>query len=122
MRFFISFLFLFWKSKINQNQIVNNVTTIFGNGSATSIDGPISDATIYGPGGISMHPITKEVYIAEYGGGNIRGWNRTSQTVRTVISLGIYSYPQLLDFLNDGTLFFTTQFNGLYKLFTDGKT
>ena len=110
------------RSKINQNQnkqIVSNVTTAFGNGSATSINGPVSIATIYSPRGISIHPITQEVYIAEYYAGNIRGWNRTSQTVRTVVSLGLSSYPFYLDFQNDGTLFITGG-NGLCKLFTNG--
>ena len=55
--------------------------------------------------GISINPITQEVYIAEKTGGNIRGWNRTSQTVRTVY--GALHYPVYLDFQNDGTLFFT---------------
>ena len=94
------------------------MTTIFGNGTATSIDGPVSIATIINPQGISIHPITQEVYIAEYGGKNIRGWNRTSQTVRTVVNLGLYS-PEYSDFINDGTLFITTDY-GLYKLFTNG--
>ena len=118
VRFFISFSFLFWKSKINQNQIVNNVTTIFGNGSATSVDGPVSVATINEPYGISIHPITQEAYIAEFGSGNIRRWNRTSQIVRTVVGIGS-STLLYLDFLNDGTLFITTG-NGLYKLFKNG--
>ena len=104
-----------------KNQKVNNVTTIFGNGSQTSVNGPVSIATISYPLGISIHPITQEVYIAERRGGNIRGWNRTSQTVRTVISLGIGNPPYYLDFLNDGTLFFTANL-GFYKLFTNGKT
>ena len=93
------------------------MSTIFGNGSASSVDGPVSIATINGPNGISINPITQEVYIAEYGGGNIRGWNRTSQTVRTVVSLGLS--PLFLDFQNDGTLFITTSI-GLIQLFTNG--
>ena len=116
------FPFLFWNSKINQKTIkVDNVTTIFGNGSTPypSIDGPVSIATINQPQGISIHPITQEVYIAENGGQNIRGWNRTSQTVRTVVSLGLNLYPLYLDFLNDGTFFITTG-NRLYELFTNG--
>ena len=104
------------------SKIDNNVTTAFGDGSASSINGSVYIATIYQPWGISIHPITQEVYIAEYGGGNIRGWNRTSQTVRTVVSLGSPNNPYFLDFLNDGTLFITAQNNGLYKLFTNGKT
>ena len=103
----------------NQNQkIVNNVTTAFGNGTASSVDGPVSVATIYWPYGISIHPITQEVYIAENEGGNIRGWNRTSQTVRTVVSLGLIS-PQYLDFLNDGTLFISI--GSIDRLFTNRK-
>ena len=97
-----------------------NVTTAFGYLSTDSIDGPVSNATNRGPYGISIHPITQEVYIVEVGGGNIRAWNRTSQTVRTVVSLGASSYPMFLDFLNDGTLFITTGY-GLYKLFRNGK-
>ena len=93
------------------------MTTIFGDGSRTSINGPVSIATIFNPQGISIHPITQEVYIAEYGGQNIRGWNRISQTVRTVV--GLVS-PLYLDFLNDGTLFITTTGNGIHKLFTNG--
>ena len=72
--------------------------------------------------GISIHPITQEVYIAENGGGSIRGWNRTSQTVRTIVSLNQISLPRYLDFMNDGALFITTYGDGLYKLFTNGKT
>ena len=108
------------KSKLTKIKIqkVNNVTTIFGDGSYSSIDGPVFIATINEPWGISIHPITQEVYIAENGGGNIRGWNRTSQTVRTVI--GSLSYPLFLDFMIDGTLFITAS-NGLLKLFTNGK-
>ena len=108
------------KQIIQNPKKVNNVTTIFGNGSTTSVDGPVSIATINYPIGISIHPITQEVYIAEYyGAGNsIRGWNRTSQTVRTVVS-GINS-PYYLDFLNDGTLYITANL-GFYKLFTNGK-
>ena len=109
------------RSKINQNQnkqIVSNVTTAFGNGSATSINGPVSIATINNPQGISIHPITQEVYIAEYYAGNIRGWNRTSQTVRTVVSLGA-SIPYYLDFFNDGTLFITIMNSGLF-IFKNG--
>ena len=94
----------------------NNVTTAFGS-EANSFNGPVSIATIYGPYGISIHPITQEVYIAEFYGGNIRGWNRTSQTVRTVVSLGLS--PLFLDFQNDGTLFITTSI-GLIQLFTNG--
>ena len=107
------------KSKLTKIKIqkVNNVTTICGDGSYSSIDGPVFIATINEPWGISIHPITQEVYIAENGGGNIRGWNRTSQTVRTVLS-GIN--PNYLDFLNDGTLFITTSSNALYKLFKNG--
>ena len=107
----------YWSKKID-----NNVTTIFGNGSATSIDGPVSVATINGSYGTSINPITQEVYIAENLGGNIRGWNRTSQTVRTVVSLGTSNSPYYVDFLNDGTLFITIIYSGLYKLFTNGKT
>ena len=102
---------------------MNNVTTIFGDGSATSVDGPVSIATIYQPEGISIHPITQEVYIVEHGNlisGKIRAWNRTSQTVRTVIDLGSTYIPLYLDFLDDGTLFITTTGNGLYKLLTNG--
>ena len=93
------------------------MTTIFGNGSSTSVNGPVSIATINNPYGISIHPITQEVYIAEFYGESIRGWNRTSQTVRTVLSLP-YN-PQFIDFLNDGALFFTVGYR-LYKLFTNG--
>ena len=96
----------------------NNVTTIFGNGSTHSVNGPVSIATINQPWGISIHPITQEVYIAEYGGQNIRAWNRASQTVRTVLS-GINS-PRYLDFMDDGTLFITIIYSGLYKLFING--
>ena len=99
-----------YKPKI---KLANNVTTIFGNGSSSSINGPVSIATIYWPYGISIHPITQEVYIAEYGAGNIRAWNRTSQTVRTVVSLGA-SIPYYLDFFNDGTLFITIMNSGLF--------
>ena len=117
MRFKIQLQFFFKK-------IANNVTTIFGNGSKTSIDGPVSNATIIYPMGISIHPITQEVYIAESGGGltaNIRSWNRTSQTVGTVINLGSTSNsPSYIDFLNDGTLFIITELNGLLQLFTNG--
>ena len=95
------------------------MTTIFGNGSSTSVNGPVSIATINNPYGISIHPITQEVYIAEWGGENIRGWNRTSQTVRTVVNLGYPYLPEFLDFLNDGALFFTVGYR-LYKLFTNG--
>ena len=119
----VRFLLFIWNSKINQeikiNQKVNNVTTIFGNGSATSVNGPVSIATINQPMGISIHPITQEVYIAE-NGGNIRGWNRTSQTVITVVSLGSYINPQYLNFLNDGTCFISTFNLGLLKLFQNG--
>ena len=99
---------------------MNNVTTIFGDGSATSVDGPVSIATIYQPEGISIHPITQEVYIADSFAGNIRGWNRTSQTVRTVVNLGrTVSNPLYLDFQNDGTVFITAA-NGLNQLFSNG--
>ena len=74
-------------------------------------------ATINGPIGISINPISQEVYIAENGAGNIRGWNRTSQTVRTVVSLG--NSPYFLDFLNDGTCFIAA-FLGVYQLFSNG--
>ena len=94
------------------------MTTAFGNESTTSIDGPVSNATINNPRGISFHPITQEIYIAENGGGNIRAWNRTSQTVRTIVSLGSW-YPLYLDFFSDGTLYITTN-KGLDKLFTNG--
>ena len=99
------------------NKKDSNVTTIFGNGLSTSNNGPVSIATINNPQGISIHPITQEVYIAEFGAGNIRAWNRTSQTVRTVVSS--ITNPYYLDFLNDGILFFTST-SGLYKLFTNG--
>ena len=94
----------------------NNVTTAFGS-EANSFNGPVSIATIYGPYGISIHPITQEVYIAEFYGGNIRGWNRTSQTVRTVVSL--VNNARFIDFFNDGTLFITAA-NGLLRLFSNG--
>ena len=122
--FFYSSSFRNKKTKQNKTKPkkVNNITTAFGNGSASSINGPVSIATIYFPYGISIHPITQEVYIAEYGAGNIRGWNRTSQTVRTIVSIGLSpNNPQYIDFQNDGTLFITTDSNeGLYKLFTNG--
>ena len=114
------------KKNFQSNQKDNNVTTIFGNGSAHSNDGPVSIATINQPQGIAIHPITQEVYIGEFYGavnsyrGNVRAWNRTSQTVRTVISST--PSPGYLDFMNDGTLYFTSSVYGygLYKMFTNG--
>ena len=101
---------------------VNNITTAFGNGSATSVNGPVSIATINYPMGISINPITQEVYIAENtlkSIGNIRGWNRTSQSVRTVYG-ALHYLPNYLDFQNDGTLFFTDTNGELMKLDSNG--
>ena len=111
-------------SSINQNQNnttekVNNVTTAFGNGSRTSVNGPVSIATIYAPYGISINPITQEVYIAEAGTGNIRAWNRTSQTVRDAVANLFSINPFHLDFMNDGVAFIA-QNSGLLKLFPNG--
>ena len=102
-----------------EKNIDGNVTTIFGDGSATSKNGPVSVATINGPWGISIHPITQEVYIAENGAYNIRGWNRTSQIVRTVTFLSLI-HPEFIAFSNDGTLYITAQANGLYTYLTVG--
>ena len=68
--------------------------------------------------GISVHPITQEVYISTNGAGfygYIRGWNRASQTVRTVVSLGPYSYTAYLDFMSDGTLFIAANGVSMYS-------
>ena len=93
-----------------------NVTTAFGYLSTDSIDGPVSNATNRGPYGISIHPITQEVYIADFIDSCIKAWNRTSQTVRTVLSI---SNPQYLDFKLDGTLFITNIYLSL-TIFKNG--
>ena len=55
-----------------KHKIVGNVTTAFGNGSKTSVNGSVSIATIYAPNGIYFDSSSNQLLISDFYNNMIR--------------------------------------------------
>jgi hypothetical protein len=66
-----------------------SVSTIFGNGAATSLDGVGTAATSYWPTVLAFDNFTNSVYIGEFFGTKVRVFSPYTFILRSVVSFGV---------------------------------